>query len=147
MKQAIDKRQLNQRNNLSGKVGQVMIKDVSGWAGKQGLARFAAGLGIPMPDKDKLDKQHMWRELLERPDEFLRYAVGDVRVLGEVRDRFVGHMRAVQAEALGMPEPDLWTAEDIPMTVGSLVAATFERWLYHSAGGYQDAVRFCVRKL
>ena len=147
-KPAIETKKVRQRNNLSGRVNDTLIKDLSGWAGKTSLVKFAAGLGVPMLNKSSMDefKANMWRGLTERPEEFLRYAVDDATVLLRVQQSFVDLINVVQEECLGMGD-DLWTADDIPMTVGSLVAKTFERWVYTQAGEYKDALRFCIRKL
>src|SRR5262249_20330615 len=141
VKRALERNCVAQRNNLSGLLRgnlaphdhpfgrcpwAVTIKDISGWSGKEGLARFAAALGEPMGEKGTMDryKSRMAWGLLEHPEEFLRYAVDDARVLPRLVGRFVRFLRAVQVK-LGMPEADLWTAETIPMTAGRLVAETF----------------------
>jgi hypothetical protein len=113
------------------------------------LKTFAAALGLPMPGKTIMDpyKAEMRRGLEERPEDFLRYAVGDAQVLLDVYRRFVAFVRRTQSEVLGMAAGELWDAGDIPMTCGRLVATTFERWLHGRAGGHADALRFCARKL
>src|SRR5262249_37596169 len=89
---------------------------------------------------------NMHRGLLERPEDFLSYAVGDVRALPELHGRFVEHFRSLQKDCLGMAEEDCWTAADIPMTGGALIAKTLERWVY-PGGREKDVFKFCVRKL
>ncbi|MBI1913225.1 MAG: hypothetical protein HYS12_00450 [Planctomycetes bacterium] len=147
--EAIHSGRVRQRNNLAGRVGRVVLKDLDGWAGKSKLAEFAAALGVPMPDKTSMDdfKKEMRRGLEERPEDFLRYAVDDARVLLEVYARFVAFVRRTLSEILGMAAGDLWRADDIPMTTGRLVAETFERWLFSRTGEHADALRFCARKL
>jgi hypothetical protein len=145
---AIDKGQVRQRRNLAGRVGaSVFIKDMSGWAGKQGFESFASGLGVEMPSKGFMDeyKKRMWDGLHEHPEEFLRYAFDDVGKLLECQKEFLA-MFAKLTDALGMPGRT-WTAENIPMTLGALVAKTFERWLHVQAGDLEDAFKFCLRKL
>ncbi len=151
-REGIEEGKVRQRNSLSGKfstMGQkVTVKDLCGWAGKASLARFAASMGVEAADKGNMDdyKERMHRGLLERPEDFLRYAVGDVRVLLELHSAFVDHFQALQRECLGMDDQDIWTADDIPMTTGSLVARTLERWL-HAQAADRRVFRFAVRKL
>jgi hypothetical protein len=152
-KVAIDAKKVRQRNNITGKVElpnglKVHIKDLSGWAGKTSLVRFAKSLGVACPDKGLMDdfKSCMARGLVEQPETFLRYAVGDARMLFALHRAFVGHFRTLQGDCLGMKGDDLWTAAEIPMTVGALVARTLERWLYGQAPE-PDLFRFAVRKL
>jgi hypothetical protein len=147
-REAILAKKVRQRNHLAGKVGRSCLKDLFGLA-REGLAKFAAGLGVPMPDKGDMDryKARMWDGLNEKPADFLRYAVGDVTALAQAHARFVELFGTLQRECLGMGEGDVWDADSIPMTVGALVARTFERWLYSAAGEFQKGLQFCVRKL
>jgi hypothetical protein len=137
-----------QRHGLIGHVAGTRLRDLKGWAGPASLLGFAKMLGRPMPDKTALDdyKDCMRRGLEERPREFLRYAIEDARVLPDLFSRFVNFMRQIQSEILGMKE-NLWHAGNIPMTIGRLVAETFQRWLYSRAGAHEGALRFCLRKL
>jgi hypothetical protein len=90
----------------------------------------------------------MFQGLLEHPEDFLRYAVDDVRVLLEVHDRFVKFVQDTETEVFKMAKKDVWTAETIPMTTGALVAKTFEDWLYDRPDeDCREAFRFCIRKL
>src|SRR5262249_35694113 len=125
VREAIHTGKVRQRNNLSGTVGPVILKDLCGWAGKSSLVQFASALGVPMPGKTTMDpyKEAMRRGLEECPEDFLRYAVGDARVLLDVYARFVAFLRQTLSEVLAMAADDLWGAADIPMTCGRLVAA------------------------
>jgi hypothetical protein len=146
---AIRTNKVHQYNNLAGYVGRVVLRDLCGWAGKQPLDKFAAGMGVPMADKQTItkdDKAHMRRVLLERPEDFLRYAVDDARVLLALYHNFVDFIRQTQG-VLHMADGDLWDVDTIPMTLGRLVADTFERWLVSQAGEHAEALRFCTRKL
>jgi hypothetical protein len=151
---AIHKKEVRQRNNLSGNFpagGRTMyLKDLYGWAGKKGLAGFLSAMGVATPAKGLMDefKSNILCGVEAHPEAFLDYAVGDVTCLREAHARFVDHVRRLQRECLGMQEGDLWTAHDIPMTVGSLVAKTFEKWLHHHDRAVPaEALKFCVRKL
>lgn len=149
---AIKDKKVRQRNNISGTLHmpgrRVCIKDLCGWAGKTSLLKFAQSLGVHAPDKTVMDdyKTIMHRGLTERPEDFLRYAVGDVTMLLELHSAFVEHFRTLQQECLDMMGEDLWTADDIPMTGGALVAKTLERWLYRR-GKDRSVMQFAVRKL
>lgn len=148
-REAINSGHVRQHNALTGCVGRVVLRDLCGWAGKTSLARFAAALGVGMPEKCVMDdyKVNMARGLVERPAEFLRYAVADARVLLDVYGRFAAFVQGVQRGVLGMAEDDVWSADTVPITVGRLVAETFRRWLVGQAGADAAAVRFCDRKL
>jgi hypothetical protein len=148
-REALHKGAVRQRNALTGRVGMVRLRDLKGWAGKAKLIDFAAALGVATPAKTVMDKykKRMRRGLEKRPEEFLRYAVEDARILLDLFARFVAFVQQIERDALGMSEALLWHAEDIPMTLGRLVASTFERWLFHRAGDHGDALRFCIRKL
>src|SRR5262249_52763363 len=54
--------------------------------------------------------------------------------------------RDLQKNTLHMNDDDLWTAADIPMTGGALVAATLSRWLYGRQPN-KDLFKWCCRKL
>jgi hypothetical protein len=146
--EALDKGRIHQRHGLTGCVAGTRLRDLKGWAGPSSLLKFAAALGRPMPGKTALDKYKgcMRRGLEEHPGEFLRYAIEDARVLPDLFSRFVHFIRQIQSEILGMKE-NLWHAGNIPMTIGRLVADTFQRWLFSRAGEHGDALRFCLRKL
>jgi hypothetical protein len=146
---AIHSGKVRQHNHLSGRVGPALLRDVAGWAGKEPLYRLANSLGVAMPAKTSMDdyKTNMLRGLNERPDSFLRYAIGDVRVLLDVYQCFVTFVRQIQQDVLQMKDAVLFNHDNTPMTSGRLVALLFERWLYEQAGPYADALRFCMRKL
>jgi hypothetical protein len=110
--------------------------------------RFARSLGLRAGDKDTLDeyKSRMADGLVERPEDYLRYAVGDVTLLLELHVAFVKYFRTIQQECLGMEGDDLWTPDDIPMTGGALVARTLERWIYSQAAD-RDVLKFSLRKM
>ncbi len=148
-KTAIEQQKVRQRNNLSGKIGSIHVKDLCGWAGKTSLVKFAATLGVPMLNKASMDhyKANMHRGLMEHPEDFLRYAVDDAKLLLAMFQRFVDMIGTIQKETLGMGDAEVWKEHNIPMTCGALVAKTLEKWLYTQAGEYRDALKFCVRKL
>ena len=129
VRSAIHSGKVHQRNNLNGRIDGTRLKDLSGWADKGSLKKLATALGVAMPEKTSMDKykSRMLLGLEKRPEDFLRYAVGDVKALLDIYARFVAFVRRIQKEVLDMT--DLWNANDIPMTCGRLVADTFQRWL------------------
>jgi hypothetical protein len=146
---AIKTRRIRQYNHLSGTVDQwVWLRDLSGWSGKERLSTFASAVGVSMEAKTTMDpyKSNMIQGLLERPEEFLRYAVEDAKALLQVYQRFVYLFRQIQ-EQLGFPTDQCWTGENIPLSCGRLVAETFQRWATLQSGGMADSVRFCCNKL
>ncbi len=146
---AIDKNKVRQRHNLSGTIElanlKVYIKDISGWAGKTSLNTFASALGITMQSKSVMDeyKSHMMDGLLAHTEDFLRYSLDDARVLLDCQTLFLRLFNEVQRDCLGLDED--WEADSIPMTLGSLVASTFQGWLYRR--GHKDVVNYAIRRL
>ena len=140
---------VRQRNHVAGKVGACRLRDVAGWPGKQSLLAFAKAMGVMTPSKTTMDdyKTEMHRGLTERPRDFLRYAVADARVLLDLFERFTGFTRNMMSDVLEMPDEEMWTARDIPMSIGRLVASTFERWLTCRVGVPVHQFEFCNRKL
>jgi hypothetical protein len=148
-KEALHKGAIHQRHALIGRAGGCRLRDLNGWAAKMNLLDFAGALGIAMPTKTTMDryKKKMRRGLEKHPEDFLRYAAADARILLDLFAHFVSFVRQIQVEILGMQE-NLWQADTIPMTQGRLVASTFERWLLdRNAGAHADALRVCIRKL
>jgi hypothetical protein len=140
---AVETHQVRQGNSLTGRVGDARLRDLKGWSGPIKLLSFARSLGIEMPEKTTLDdyKTRMWRGLLERPEDFLRYAVADALVLLDATERFTEFVQETRG-LLGLPR-----ARQLPPTLGRLVATTFEDYVEHTASAYAKAVRFCLRKL
>lgn len=140
---------LYKRGNNAGKVGNVRIKDFSGWSGKTGLSKMAEKLGIPMLNKSSMDKYKscMWEGLNAEPELFLRYSVDDAVQLYHIHVAFLSLVQTIQKDILQMNEEDTWLANDIPMTEGSLVSKTVERWVYGQSGDLKDAFKFAIRKL
>ena len=152
-KDAIEAGKVRQRNNVSGSLEgpdgcKVRIKDLCGWSGKSSLKNWGRSLGVDMGDKGVMDefKACMYKGLVEKPEDFLGYAVNDVVVLRNIHGRFVELIQTLQRECLDMDGDDLWDAETIPMTTGALVAVTLERWTYNRSSD-RDALKFAMRKL
>jgi hypothetical protein len=149
LKIAIDRNKVHQRQNLSGSIDlpnlRVYIKDISGWAGKTSLNTFAGALGIKMQSKSVMDeyKSHRMDGLIAHPEDFLRYSVDDARVLLDCQGSFLTLFNEVQRDCLALDED--WEADSVPMTLGSLVASTFQRWLCRR--GQKDVVNYAIRRL
>ena len=109
LKIAIDKNKVHQRHNLSGSIDlpklKVYIKDISGWAGKTSLNKFAGALGIKMQSKSIMAeyKSHMM-DGSRHPEDFLRYSVDDARVLLDCQTSFLTLFNEVQRDCLTLDE-------------------------------------------
>ncbi len=141
-----------QRNTLSGCIElpglKVRIKDCSGWLSHGSLASLSTMLGINTDVKNaftKEDKGHMLDILLDRPEDFLRYSADDAALNMQVVESFVLFFNRIMKECLSM-ESGFWTVDDVPLTGGSLVAATFQKWIYQQSE-MPEVMNFCVRKL
>ncbi|MEH2164373.1 MAG: hypothetical protein V7K38_25830 [Nostoc sp.] len=124
------------------------IKDMKGWAGTGGLQSLAKSVGFQMTAKSEMDgyKTKMRDGLEAMPAIFAAYAMGDVDDLHEIYKAFVELVRWVQADIIGIPVEDCFTEDNIPMTTGSLVAATLLKWL-HTQGANKELMQFAMRKL
>jgi hypothetical protein len=141
---------VRQHSCLTGRVGKVLLRDLKGWAPRDAkkLVAFARALGVETPQKSAMDeyKTEMARGLMERPADFLRYAVADARVLLEIYAVFVAFIRDVLREALDIDLDDVWDDGRLPPTQGRLVHDVFEHWVYRQAGASEALLRFCARK-
>lgn len=110
------------------------IRDLSGLT-NMGLKDFAESLGISMENKELLDdlKSTMDIALVERTKIFLEYALDDVLVLRSLFQNFLHLVNDILLKTLFLPEKFLFTETNLPLTTGSLVAATFEKYIYYSA--------------
>ncbi|MBD2535306.1 hypothetical protein H6G97_40280, partial [Nostoc flagelliforme FACHB-838] len=124
------------------------IKDMKGWSGTGGLQSLAKSVGFEMTAKSEMDdyKSRMRDGLEAMPAIFAAYAMGDVDDLHEIYKAFVELVRWVQADIIGIPVEDCFTEDNIPMTTGSLVAATLLKWL-HTQGTNKELMQFAMRKL
>jgi hypothetical protein len=124
---------LSQRNALAGRVGRgplARLCDLFGWT-KQSLAKLTTALGLSAEDKTLMDqyKTCMYRGLIERPRDFLRYAVADAALLPQLYAAFVGKINAVMSDVLGVPQRFLLRPGRVPMTTGRLLYEVFANWL------------------
>jgi hypothetical protein len=136
------KRKIEQRRSITGTLkiedysssrqNRWRIRDLSGVT-NMSLKDFAASLGIEMKDKGKLDdlKSCMDVALLNKTEIFLDYALGDVFVLEEIYFSFLSLVNDTLSNVLGLPSKFLFTEKTLPLTTGSLVAETFERYIFH----------------
>ena len=138
------KRKIEQRRSITGtlkiedvsssKKSNWRIRDLSGITNVS-LKEFASSLGINMKDKGKLDdlKSSMDLALLNRTEIFLDYGLGDVLVLEKIFISFLSLVNDTISNTLGLPSKFLFTESSLPLTTGSLVAETFERYVFHHA--------------
>jgi hypothetical protein len=145
-KKAIEGGKVRQRRRLSGSVAGARLHDLFGWSNCS-LSAFARTLGANMTNKTSLDdlKGNMARALYERPEEYLRYAVEDAVVLLELRERFVNLVNEVRRDCLGQDFP--LPTENVPRTLGALVASLLEEWVESRAGDRVEDFRLACRKL
>lgn len=122
--------------------GKLTIVDVSGTttAGMT-LDAFHESVGCESPYKklsSSWDKSHMETWITAAPDTFLPYAVGDVLFLETAMLKRVQQVNDMVQDALGFSPNYIapWARADknkgetrFPMSAGSLVSTTFEKWL------------------
>lgn len=142
------KRNISNRLQITIAGRKLFIKDLKGWAGNSGLKKLADSVGVRMEAKGEMDEYKIRMRLgMElKPETFARYAMGDVDDLLEIHAAFVNLVRWVQADVIGIPQEDCFSADDIPMTTGALVAVTLEKFLFAQVQN-KDVLKFCLRKL
>lgn len=117
---------------------KVKLHDLKGWTSK-GLKELAASVGVPMASKTVMDdyKTRMIEGLKERPEDFIKYAVDDARVLLEIDTKFRELVDWLTGDVLGIGQLDR-----VPHTTGSLVAKALETWISQRSqdDGYQVAL-------
>ncbi len=132
---------------VEGRNLKLLVKDLKGWAEK-GLKDLAEAVGVEMCDKGAMDeyKSRMLEGLLDMPEQFVAYSIDDSKALIKIYSEFMNLVRWLQHDIIGLDEESCFTESDIPMTVGSLVAGTLEKWLYTK---YHDKelLQVAVRKL
>jgi hypothetical protein len=143
---AIRRRQVRQRRSVTGRVGSVRLIDLFGWS-NESLKKTAQALGVTMGEKELMDeyKSHMLDGLTEHPEDYLRYAVADAKILPQIRERFVALLDAIRTDCLGLGPNH--RPEFLPTTLGSLVARLLEEWVSSRAGDRLRDFELACRKL
>lgn len=77
---------------------------------------------------------------------YVKYSMDDANKLISIYISFVNLVRRVQNEVIAIPIEDCIAENDIPMTIGSLVALTFGKWIY-SQGSNKKVIDFAMRNL
>ncbi|RCJ24304.1 hypothetical protein A6770_28465 [Nostoc minutum NIES-26] len=133
--------------NLNNHEYKVSIKDMKGWVNGS-LNQLAESVGVSLDAKNVMDeyKSHMREGLEALPTLFAAYSIGDVDHLSNIYDAFVELTRWVQSNVIGINEADCFNGDNIPMTTGSLVAATLDKWI-HSQHANKNLLKFAMRKL
>ena len=123
-------------------------KDAVGWGNTGGFKGLAEGVGVEMINKSSMDKykSNMLKGLEEVPEEFVKYALDDVIKLDVVFVKYPELINWVEVEVLGIPKEKAFTPDNIPMTQGSTVSKSFEKWIY-SRSSQPDMLKFAIRKL
>lgn len=73
---------------------------------------------------------------------YVKYSTDDANKLVSIYISFVNLVRRVQNEVIGIPIEDCITQSEIPMTIGSSVALTSEKWIYSQGSNKID---FAIR--
>ena len=135
------------RNSFNQTEYYVSIKDLRGWS-TGSLKSLAGTVGLTMVSKADMDEYKIrMRDGLEAlPTVFASYAMGDTSILHDIYDAYVEMVRWVQRDIIGIADDDCFTANDIPMTVGSLVAATLDKWIYTQYPNKQ-VLKYAMNKL
>lgn len=99
------------------------IDDFSGLCGKMSLKETARTLGIPMTLKDDLDKTNMLGELHSNPERFIDYALDDVRVLTQIKDKYQENINILR-NVIGVKPIEKINQ----LTIGSNIASMLHDW-------------------
>jgi len=138
----IDKDVITKNNNLRGDFSQsyndiqfhYSLKDRSGWV-KTGLKALNDTLGIGHTTKDLIKDytgfMEKCLETQERFDLFVNYGIEDVVSLSQVPTRMVSFINQISTDTLQMPKEFEFTEENIPSTIGSVVARFFQNYLLY----------------
>ena len=147
------KGKISQKRRISGRYENGNLKyricDLSGWTNTS-LKEFAKSVGVAMTSKDTMDdyKSHMLDGLVEQPETFIEYMVGDTTSLFEIREKFFNQIQKVQRDYFGLPEEGVDSIDTLPLTIGSIVATTFERYIRCClCPDRQKELRYCLLKL
>ena len=128
---------ISKKRNLTGtftyRGTEYTLKDLFGTFGTS-LEKALISVGVNNPyktlaDKGNRSKGRMDLFMVEDPNEFLMYAVGDTIFLMDVLQRRVEQVNDIIQGAHPSVGIAPYTYDDFPMSSGSLVAKTYERWL------------------
>lgn len=135
---------IDQKRGLSGviKISHSDQKKTRNWKicdlyglGNTSLKKTAQSLGLDIVSKDELDdlKSQMDVALLTRTNTFLDYALGDVLILKQIFQNYLSFSNEILVDTLGLPISMTFTKENIPLTTGSFVSRTFEKYIHFHA--------------
>lgn len=68
--------------------------------------------------------------LVEQTETFIRYALDDALVLYPIFQKMIAYTNSIMKNSLGMPSYFQYSEETMKYSNGSLVASTFEKFLY-----------------
>ncbi|WP_013325089.1 hypothetical protein [Gloeothece verrucosa] len=143
--------EISQKRNIKAiyklKGHTIKVKDLKGWT-TGSLKALASSVAIELADKGKMDayKTNMVAGLINEPESFIEYSIGDTDCLLSIYQKFSANIQSLQSQALELPESTCFTLQNIPMTTGSLVANSFRKYLEHSIGN-PDVAAVVFRKL
>ena len=159
-----DKKKITQKKRLSGTYVNTYVDtdaktrnkleykicDLKGWSNTK-LKDFAASVGVEMTAKDKMDdyKTHMLDGLIEEPEIFLDYMIGDTTCLFEIREKFIENIQWLQRNVIELPKDEVYEFDKIPLTIGSIVAGTLEKYIRFCSSPVerQDEYNYALLKL
>lgn len=109
----------------------IELRDFYGWkTGRGGLKSLLQVLNISHPFKDIFDEKDKMEKYVQFP-EFLEYGIYDVITLEQIPIRMEENINNLLKEAYHMSSIFLFE-NNLPRTVGSMVATIFQKFLYHS---------------
>jgi hypothetical protein len=144
-KKLIQKRNIKNKEQMRIDERNVFIKDLKGWT-QGSFQDLANSCAVTLSAKGEMDdyKTKMFEGLEAMPEKFVDYAMGDVDDLLKVYYSFIDLVKSVQG-IVGIKEKDKFSLENIPMTVGSLVAKTIKKYIFTLTEN-EDLLRYCMNK-
>lgn len=138
---------VNQWRSVSGFFSQTMsnhrgqykfnikLKDINGLS-KFGLESLAESYNIPFKKDPILDdyKSRMDEAVVDHPERFLKYGLEDAKVQYLIMQKAVEGFNKIITESLNVNDPnELFTLNNIPMTLGRLVTRVYQKYLKNIA--------------
>jgi hypothetical protein len=142
----IQKRNIRNQDQFKVDDRFVYIRDLKGWT-QGGFQDLANSCAVTLSAKGEMDeyKTKMFEGLEATPEKFVDYAMGDVDDLLKVYYSFVELVRNVQ-EMVGIKDEYKFNNENIPMTIGSLVARSIEENIFTLTEN-RELFQYCMNKL
>jgi hypothetical protein len=107
------------------------LKDLCGW-NKRGLKALLNTVGLKHESKDSIVNKGFMEGYLDTQelyDEFVQYGMDDVNLLSQIPSRMVSFLNQISTDTLKMPREFEFNEENIPTTIGSVVARFLQNFL------------------